>query len=453
MGAEVSRSVFSELARNDVGRRVPRRSRLPVVPARGGDHTAIHFFLSSIFQGPTPEEFAASLEDPFYEPSDRLLVRRGRRIIGHVHLTHRAMQFGTMQLAVAGLGYLATAPEYRGRHLGLRLLAAAEQAMSQSGASVGLLRTTCPHFFRRTGWALCGRPCVSRAPIGDMLSRLIDAPSRKRPLPGLPLLGPPRRRLKIRPWRRWEQPALARVHYQNLPGTFGTLDRTDAYWNWLVNRQAHDQIYVALDGPNLLELGEVSTRIVGYAVTQGEAVVELLTAPDRRDAATELLVRIGGDAIEQGRHGVVLHAPSDSPLHELFPRAAGNQTHHAAYRGEVHMARLLDPLTMLRQLCPEFHARAERAGLARPLELGLLADGKKYRLEVTRQGARAVSRRLGRNYLCLNVADFTRLMLGQLDWDEAVDGRRVEASSAAAMEAAPILFPRLPLWLPPWDAL
>ena len=117
------------------------------------------------------------------------------------------------------------------------------------------------------------------------------------------------------------------------------------------------------------------------------------------------------------------------------------------------MARLFNPLAVLRRLCPEFYRRAERAGLPRPLELGLLAEGKKYRLEVTRQAARVVSRRLGRDYLCLNVADFTRALLGQLDWPRAVADRRVEASSAAALETGRVLFPRLPLWYPPLDTL
>ena len=117
------------------------------------------------------------------------------------------------------------------------------------------------------------------------------------------------------------------------------------------------------------------------------------------------------------------------------------------------MARLLAPLKLLRLLCGAFTRRAERAGLPRPLELGLSVDGQKYLLEITRQGTRAVSHRLGRSYLKLNVADFTRLLLGQLDWPRALSEGRVEASTGLAQEAAPVLFPRLPLWRPPWDDL
>jgi len=117
------------------------------------------------------------------------------------------------------------------------------------------------------------------------------------------------------------------------------------------------------------------------------------------------------------------------------------------------MARLLAPLKLLRVLCVEFHRRAEEAGLPRPLELGLLVQGKKYQLEITREGARAVSRRIGRSYLELNVADFTRLVLGQVRWDRALSEGRVRASTVLAAEAGRVLFPRLPLWHPPLDGL
>jgi len=429
-------------------RSAPRRvagtgRRLAVVSAGAGDHAAVYYFLTAIFQGPTRNEFRASLEDPFYEPHDRLLVRQGSQIAGHVHLTHRVMQFGAERLPVAGLGWLATSPECRGQGLGRGLLLAAERQMAQSGALVGFLRTSIPHFFRRTGWALCGRHNYSRAGARAVLSRLLCRG----------LIHRRRRRLQIRPWRRWEQAALVRIYNQNLPGTYGPLERTEAYWQWLIRRQAYDHIYVALDGPELLELEEINTRIVGYAVTRGDKILELFSAPERRKALAELLARTCSEAIEHDRQTVLLHAPTGSPLHKVFRKAGGFRHHHESDRGEVYMARLLDPLKLLRRLCGELARRAEEAGVPRPLELGLLVDGKKYQLEITRQGARAVSRRLGRSYLRLNVADFTRLVLGQLDWPRALSEGRLEVSTGLAREAGPLLFPRLPLWRPPLDDL
>ena len=158
MSSSVASSGLSETGDRQWG---PRRVRCPVVPALGGDHEPIFEFLSPIFPNLSAVRFKASLDDPFYEPRDRLLLKRAGRVIAHVHLTHRMMQFGPLQIPVAGLKWLAIAPECRGRGFGSHLLAAAERQALQDGAVVGLLRTTIPRFFRRTGWALCGQPCSS----------------------------------------------------------------------------------------------------------------------------------------------------------------------------------------------------------------------------------------------------------------------------------------------------
>ena len=423
-------------------RTASHRVRLPVLRAQGGDHPTIYYFLQSVFQGPSRAEFHASLEDPFYEPYDRLLLRRERRIVAHVHLTHRTMHFGQASIPAAGLDWLGVAPEHRGQSLGAHLLRAAESQMEIGGALVGMLRTSIPGFFRRTGWALCGQPSCRRANARALLARLLDRG----------LIPRPRRRLHIRPWLQWEQVALARIYSQNMTA-YGSLERTDAYWRWLLRRHACDQVYVALEGPDQLELGEISTRIVGYAVIRGEQILELMTAPDRPRAAAELLARCCGDAIELDRHCVLLHAPPGCPLFDLFDEAGGGGPPRTAEHGEVSMMRLFDPLGLLRRLCGQFERRAVEARLPRPLDLGLLVEGQKYQLELGREGIGVTSQRVGRSYLRLNVADFTRLMLGQLDWDAAVADGRLECSTALAHKAGLVLFPSLPLWRPPWDEM
>ena len=383
------------------------------------------------------------MEDPFYEPHDRLLLRRMGRIVAHVHVTHRVMHFGPIQIPVAGLGSLATLPQCRLQGLGTHLLTAAEKQMAQSGALIGFLKTKIPHFFRRTGWALCGQHDSSRAGAHALLSRLLDH--------GLRLNR--HQRLHIRPWRRWEEAALIRIYHQNSTGSFGMLERTRAYWHWLLQRRAADQLYVALDGPNLWDLDETNTPIVGYAAIQGGAIVELMTAPGRRKAAIELLARVCGDAIEQDRHCISLHAPHGSPLLEIFDAAGGRRHDRATDQGEVTMARLLDPAGLLRRLSAEFCRRAHEAHLSHPIELGLLVDGRKYQIEVGARSATIVENQMGRSYLRLNVADFTRLVLGQLDTDQALKDDRLVPSTALAREVGRVLFPALPLWRPPLDDL
>ena len=70
---------------------------------------------------------------------------------------------------------------------------------------------------------------------------------------------------------------------------------------------------------------------------------------------------------------------------------------------------------------------------------------------LTRRSVKVGQSRLGRSYLTMNDADFTRLLLGHLDLEEAVAAGRVQTSTRVAQEAASILFPRLPLWRAPLD--
>jgi predicted N-acetyltransferase YhbS len=417
-------------------------ARPSIVAARPADLTAIGQFLAAVFPRPEREAFRTSQDDPFHEPHDRLLLKSGPRIVGHVHLTRRVMQFGSLELPVAGLHALGLQPDFRGQGYGRRLLAAAEKQMAADGALLGLLWTRAPQFFARHGWARCCRDCRSGATARDVLA-------------GLETLGLHRRsrRLNIRLWRRMELGALVRTYAQNLPASFGSFHRSEAYWRWLVNRKAFDQIYVALDGPDLLELEENRSPIVGYAVTRGDCILELFTAPGRIRAAAELVARACADAIERDHHTVVLHAPPGSRLDKLFRRAGGRRADCAACTNSVLMVKLLDPVRLFDALGGPLHRRAESARLALPAQLGFLVEGRKYQLQLDPDGVQARSGHLGRSYLRLDRADFTRLLLGQLDLRRALSEGRVCASTALAANTARALLPRHPFWRPPLDEL
>jgi predicted N-acetyltransferase YhbS len=443
MAAGIRPPIAAEMQRSSKtlsGTTGKRRVRCSVIRCTAADQVALGNFLTEIFGGGYPAEFQASREDPTYSPGNRLLLRRMGRMIAHVHLTRRIMQFGSLLLPVAGLQGLATAANCRQQGLATHLLSAAERQMAKSGALVGLLRTRIPHFFRRTGWALCGSSSPYAATPHAVLAQLLEH--------GLGL----RRtaRIQVRPWRRWEEDAIARVYRQNLSGSYGLLERNRSYWHWLLERRAYDQFYVALDGPDLWDLKESSTRVVGYAAIKGEKIIELVTAPDRRKAAMELLARACGDAIEQDHRRISLHVPAGSPFLGYFCGEGELLPQRAPDGAEFCMARLLDPLGLLRVLCSVFVQRAAEAGLARPMELGLLVDGQKYQVEIAGRG-RATVGALGRSYLRLNVADFTRLVLGQLDWDRALEEDRVVPSTDLARDAARVLFPPLPFWRPTLD--
>lgn len=413
---------------------------LRLLSGGAGDHAAVYQWYNSVFQGASREAFFASLDDPFYEPTDRLIVRRGPRVLAHVHATKRVMNLGTLKIPVSGLFALGTLPEFRHRGFARLLLNEAECAIRHDQSMLGLLTTKIPHFFRPADWAVCGRHSHARASTRDLLSWLSAR--------GIPPADEP---LNIRPLRQVELPRLMRVYAANTQGTHGSYERTEAYWRWLVSRQGYDQICVALDGPEKFNLDNFDSPIVGYVITREDRIIELMGTPGRPEVAEQLLARACSEAIERDYHSIQLHDAPDSPLYELFHLAGGTRYQHEAHQGEVFMVKLLDPVGFLKQLRSELFERAEAAGLSRPCELGLSVEGEKYLVQVTRRSCKLARNKLGRSYLRCNRAEFTRLVLGHLDLDEAIEQGRLEASTRLATEMARVLFPRLPLWRSPWD--
>src|SRR5688572_13393890 len=102
----------------------PAPGTLRLAHAKTGDHQAIHRLLVSVFHGPSPAEFHAQLDEPGYEPADRLVVRDDGAIAAHLRLARQTIQLGSVSLPAARFMDLATAPEDRSKGLATDLLAA-----------------------------------------------------------------------------------------------------------------------------------------------------------------------------------------------------------------------------------------------------------------------------------------------------------------------------------------
>jgi predicted N-acetyltransferase YhbS len=424
-----------------------------VVPATPGDQPAIYQFLVSIFHRPSLAEFQAQLEDPTYEPSYRLLIKSGRTVIAHLRLMHREIQFGPVVVPVGIISDLATLPEYRRQGCATALLAAAREALVHEGAVLGLLCTDQPRFYARRGWVVSGRHCYATAGPREILSclRMHEAEhSRKAEFRFAP---PSRRVYNIRLWRQVEMAALIRLYHENMQAAYGALLRTEAYWQWLVRRGGNERIYVAINGPDRFELDESLAPIVGYAATREGRIVEMMCSGDHPEASVQLLARACGDAIERDFHRVRVDAPPGDPLHALLLAAGGNHFHHEADQGMVFMVHPFKPRRFLKLLSHSLAERAKHAGVRRPCQLGILLQDEKYRLVISRHNVTLLQGTLGRSYIRCSHYDIAQLLLGHLDLREGIAVGRISVSTRVAQDTAEALFPRLPLWRPPWDDL
>ena len=165
-------------------------------------------------QAPSYEDFLAWLDEPTYEPTDRLLVKLGGQIIAHVQVLDRVAWFHGVKLPVGGVEGLATLPEYRDAGYERLLVSAAEQSMHDSQAVVAFARTDRIDVFRAAGWSEIGVPRYTEANVNDVLVRLATPPA----------AGPLGRRskpLRIRRWRQVELEALLEVYRRSAGSRWG----------------------------------------------------------------------------------------------------------------------------------------------------------------------------------------------------------------------------------------
>lgn len=426
---------------------------LAVAPARPGDYPATQSFLGSVFRGSTPAEFRATIEDPTHEPGDRLLLKRGHEVLGHALVTHRTMWLGPTVVSAAGLQALATAPVLQRQGFGALLLRRAERHMVDEGHSLGLLATTLPEFFARFGWVACGR----RNEYGACVCKVLSVLAAKGLYPKI------RKPLDIRPLRRMEISRVAEIYRLNVWQRRGPLERSEAYWQWLVNRGAYHEFLVAIDRRGMRRSSSSDAPIVGYAVLRGDRIVELFTLPDHGSAGVQLLSRVCGEAIERGVDTLRIDLAPRHPLTRLLKSAGALKLDGGCQRGETLMAKVLCPEQMIERLGTDLASRAAAAELPLPLDFGLAVGNQKYRLSIdsdssdTADGQASLPRpasvatgSIGRSYLRLDPGQLTRLLLSQFDWNSASGS---EPSTRLARQAATALFPYRTLWRPVFDDL
>jgi len=358
------------------------------------------------------------------------------------------MHFGGALIPISTLSDLVVLPEYRSEGCATELVKAAERSTAATGSRMAFLRTRQPEFFARLGWTIGVRHSYSTAGARDILSRL-----QQRETPAYNPLVPDIAPLNIRMWRHVELAALTRLYSQRVQNSFGSLSRSDVYWQWLVSRRAYDSIYVAIEGPDKLELNDALTPIVGYAVMREGRIVELVTASHHEGAAAQLLYRACGDAIERDLHHVRLDATPDEPLHRILAEAGGHYCGDESDNGEVTMVKLFDPMQLLVDSLDLLHQRARSAELSLPCDLGLMIEGQRYIISIRQRTVKLLQEKLGRSYLECELNDLTQLLLGHLDVSAAVDAGKLNASTRVATETASVLFPQLPFWRPAFDDL
>lgn len=451
--SDAVRIAFSNLAAS--GAPIRRAGPPRLVTAHAGDHALVYSLLRAVHQAPSHEDFISWLDEPSYEPTDRLLVKQGDQIVAHAQLLPRDAWFHGVRLPVVGLQDVAVLPEYVQAGYERLLLYAAEQTMRDGGAVVSIVRTERPEPLRDSGWTEARVPGYSRASVGDVLAHLAAPRRHGDGAPARYAGGRPMRALPVRRWRHVELDAVRAVYAAASVDGWGALCRAEPYWRWLIGRKAHSELIIAVDKPvgdDASDGPRAEPPIVGYAVTHGSQVLELCCLPGYTRAGPRMLGRACQDAIERDYHTISLHTPACDPLHELMVTAGGTWCSDRGAVGTL-LVKLLDPPRWTEALFPLLRQRAKAAGLKRPCEICFDTGAETHRLVLTRRSSRLIADASAQPQVRCDGATFSSLLIGNLDAAELHANGRLESTGHDVLDTLAVLFPPALFWQSQFDAL
>ena len=409
-----------------------RRGSVEFCLGSEADHEAIFQALLHVYPGGDREAFLSSLGDPSYLPEQRILVKVDGRVVSHVHLTDRAVRFGSSStLVMNGVMWVGTLPEYRGLGFAQNLIRLADGRGRENGVAVQALTTGMARFYRPLGYGVCGRQTVAQT-LSRNLPQVSDGVAEGRG--GF---------WHVRPWRQVELGDLMRLYDGQFGQTTGTVIRSEDYWRWMIGQRYAHVIWVACQGE----------AVRGYAFVKDHRILEIATDPAHPQALKALLGRVRAEALERAYPQVMVHAPLDHPVIEAMRQASGKVIDLDEAEGSTSMYHIPSLERFLIQAIPELEARAEAAGGSGALELGLTVGDRRWLLHVEVGKSRVEPDKLSRRHLTLSAPALVRLLMGQTDIDQAVDEDGVESSTGTALDTARILFLKRPVWRSPLDAL
>lgn len=414
-----------------------------IVTGNAGDHPLVLQLLVETRHAALGDDFQSRLDEPTYRPSDRLLVRRDRTLLAHVHVANHIGWFEGQRVPLVKLEDFAALPEFRHASYDAELLSSAESIAAGEGAVLALAHVESPALFLKCGWSLLRGQGHTRANARAVLAHLDaqEAARRRRRKPAL----------EIRTWRHFELDAIRKVYDETASELWGPLLRSETAWQWLIGRKAQDQILIAVDARNASpddsarDLLNAGGRVVGYAIERGSCIVEMMSLPDFAGARTQLLARACQEAMDRDHNTISLYTHAGDPLHELLVTAGGAWRSDAVEGQPRWLIKLLAPEKWVDRFYPTWHERARAAGVARPFELGLKTNEDIYRFTLTRRSSRFErAAELPPSWVECDRATLDSLLLGNLSATTALAHHRLRLSHAdLAHPISAIFAPRL----------
>ncbi|MEW4454709.1 hypothetical protein AB1L30_18740 [Bremerella sp. JC817] len=427
-------------------RRDPDRFRL--TSSQEGDQFAILQLMKHCLYSYDENEFHSQQERPDYDARERLTFRLGNQIIGHIRCVPQQIWLHGMLVPYLRASEFVLAPEHVDVTNVDAFFGCLDESFHHLSGSFIMHRTSAAMAQRLTrfGWIKLSsgfRSIAATEPFlasvrGESTSQTWEEPPRKEA------------GLWIRLMRQVEADALVALYEKSFQSHQVGTPRTAGMWDWLLRRKAFDALYVAIRGGNKLALDDAIDRIAGYAIVQEGQILEVVTQPHERAVRVPLVNRICSDLYEADYRELRLESSVDDPLHQVLRSVGGTSN---SPPGEEILVRMPNAVQQLAEFCTLLHQRAKLRGLELPVDLGVLVDGEKFCIQLSKRKGTLTDGKLGRSYLELSGAQLVRLVLGDLPIEAMVQRGEIQASTQVAVHVASQLFDYSPPWFPAIDTL
>jgi predicted acetyltransferase len=381
---------------------------------------AAYELLSLCFPDARPDLFRRQTEhDSTFRWRHARVVEVDGAVVGFLRIFDRRMWLRGARLRAAGIGSVATHPDYRRRGLATALLRDTLALLRRDGYHLSFLGTeVAAPFYERLGWRIVRQPSHG-APAAEAAA-LTKWPE-----------------LTIRPFAPSDLTAVARIHARATRGRTGAVARSPRYWtdhmSWIDDDPGGFLVAASGRGPSAF----VRSRSERWAST-----LMVLDAHCRDGAEAHLaplLGALGRYAVGQGLKGIQASLPEGHPLAHAFARLPS-----AGVTAEVRfplMMRVVDLVDLLRRLAPLLGERVP--AMRAPVSLAFDEDGWRTCLRATPQGAQVAAHPAGQ-VASVSPGEAVTLLLGQKTVREVL-APGADPPSEEALSALEQLFPREPL--------
>jgi ribosomal protein S18 acetylase RimI-like enzyme len=390
--------------------------------ARPADMPAVYEVLSLCFPDARPDLFRRQTEhDSTFRWRHGRVVEVDGAVVGYLHIFDRRMWLRGARLRAAGIGSVATHPDYRRRGLATALLRDTLVLLRREGFHLSFLGSeVAPAFYERLGWRIVRQPSHG-APAAEA-ARLPERPG-----------------LTIRPFAPSDLTAVARIHARATRGRTGAVARSLRYWTDHLS-------WIDDDAGGFLVTVSGRGGIAAFVRSRSErwaSTLMVLDAHCRQGAEAHLaplLGTLGRYAVGQGLKGIQASLPEGHPLADAFARlpSAGMTT-------EVRfplMMRVVDLPDLLRRLAPLLGERLPAMN-APAVCLAFEEDGERTYLCIARDGVQVAQRPAG-EVASVAPGEAVTLLMGQKTVREVL-APTADPPSEGALSALEQLLPREPL--------